>query len=233
MATLSTAVSKAISTSLLSRLPEEVASEFNLDQADVKKFLQDYLTKNLGKKSRGSKTPRDPSKPSRTSGYMMFSNENRPAVREDLAAQGTKVTVPTMGKELGARWKALSEEQRTRFNNRATAQNESNGFSSPARKTPTPTATKATGVKVAKNATAGKWVVAGTDWVVASQKNHQIVGKLRGTKVARLTPADVAACQKKGWAVKESETAEAAPRRRKATKPQPEEDNESSDEDSE
>lgn len=48
----------------------------------------------------------------RTTAYFLFSSENRSAVRDELQAEGLTVDVGSVGKALGARWKALTEDKR-------------------------------------------------------------------------------------------------------------------------
>lgn len=48
----------------------------------------------------------------RTTAYFLFMSENRASVRETLQAAGTPTDVGNVGKALGARWKALSDDER-------------------------------------------------------------------------------------------------------------------------
>jgi len=55
----------------------------------------------------------------RTTAYFLFSSENRSAVRDELQAEGLTVDVGSVGKALGARWKALTEDKRQEYKDRA------------------------------------------------------------------------------------------------------------------
>ena len=44
--------------------------------------------------------------------YFFFLNENRAAVKEELAAAGQPTSIGAIGKALGVKWKALSEQEK-------------------------------------------------------------------------------------------------------------------------
>ena len=55
----------------------------------------------------------------RTSGYLLYSSENREAVKTKLTADGAKLKNQDIMTELGVMWKALSDEEKAEWNDRA------------------------------------------------------------------------------------------------------------------
>ena len=76
-----------------------------------------------GEKVKGKKAPADKPKTKRgTNGYILFSKEERPSAKAHLESElgeGEKLTPQATITELGARWKALSEEERAVWNAKA------------------------------------------------------------------------------------------------------------------
>ena len=62
---------------------------------------------------------RDKPTKKRTSGYLLYSSENREAVKTKLTADGTKLKNQDIMTELGAMWRALSDEERAEWNAKA------------------------------------------------------------------------------------------------------------------
>jgi hypothetical protein len=58
-------------------------------------------------------------KKKRTSGYLLYSADTREAVKTKLTTDGAKLKNQDIMTELGAMWKALSEEERTKWNDKA------------------------------------------------------------------------------------------------------------------
>ena len=58
-------------------------------------------------------------KKKRTSGYLLYSSENREAVKTKLTADGAKLKNQDIMPALGAMWQALSEEEKAVWNERA------------------------------------------------------------------------------------------------------------------
>jgi hypothetical protein len=58
-------------------------------------------------------------KKKRTSGYLLYSKDTREAVKTKLTSDGAKLKNQDIMTELGAMWKALSEEERTKWNDKA------------------------------------------------------------------------------------------------------------------
>jgi hypothetical protein len=58
-------------------------------------------------------------KKKRTSGYLLYSADTREAVKTKLTTDDAKLKNQDIMTELGAMWKALSEEERTKWNDKA------------------------------------------------------------------------------------------------------------------
>jgi hypothetical protein len=58
-------------------------------------------------------------KKKRTSGYLLYSADTREVVKTKLTTDGAKLKNQDIMTELGAMWKALSEEERTKWNDKA------------------------------------------------------------------------------------------------------------------
>lgn len=73
------------------------------------------------KESKGLKKDGTPRKKRAPCGYMIFSNENRVEVREQLVAEadGEKVPPGAVVKKLAEMWNALGDEEKEPFNTRA------------------------------------------------------------------------------------------------------------------
>lgn len=69
-------------------------------------FLSPKQQQQQAKKSGGSKKP--------LSGFMLFSKENRPKVKED----NPDITFGQIGKKLGEMWRALTDEEKQAFKDR-------------------------------------------------------------------------------------------------------------------
>ncbi len=216
MANLATAISTAITKSLLTKLPAEASTKFDVDETEFKEFLQGFLTIQLkgGAKGGRSAGPKGKNGKGRISGYILFSNAKRESVKEEDA----DLKFTEVGKRLGEMWGELTLKEKSGWNAKAAKQNEDNGLPTP---TPTPgkaSAKKATaktasakkpaakavagGVKISRHQESKAWVVQGTSFVVQSPKNKVVVGKLRANKVVALSAADRKKCQESGWDVK-------------------------------
>ena len=60
-----------------------------------------------------------PTNKRRTSGYLLYNSENREAVKTKLTADGAKLNNQDIMTELGVMWKALSDEEKAEWNDRA------------------------------------------------------------------------------------------------------------------
>ncbi len=252
MTTLATAISTAITKSLLAKLPSELAAKFDIEETEAKEFLQGFLTSQLGKAAKGGRSagPKGKNGKGRISGYILFSNENRDGVKE--STPDLKFT--EVGKMLGQMWGELTDEEKGEWNQKAGAQNEANGLPAPNVKATfskgkgnatkgqtgtkgkasakTATATAAGGSKITRHPATKSWVIHGTSFVVVSPKNKTVVGKLRANKVVALSTADRKKCQDSDWAVEAAVKAPVKVTKGKA-KPAPvevEDDDDSQDE---
>ena len=217
MATLATAISTAVTKSLLAKLPSEAAEKFSLSEEEFKEFLQDFLSKQLGKASKAGRAsgPKGKNGKGRISGYISFSNTNRQSVKDE----NPDFSFTEVGKELGKRWRELSDAEKAVWVNKAEAHNVDNGLPTPtpaAKQAKTPAAGKgrkaaaaapeAAGdegeMKISRHGESKSWVIQDTNLVVQSPKNKVVVGKLRGNKVVTLTSSDLKKCQANGWVVK-------------------------------
>ena len=76
-----------------------------------------------GKKVKSTKkevsSDEEKTKKKRTSGYLVYSAENREAVKAKLSVDGAKYKNQDIMTELGAMWKALSEEEKVPWNDKA------------------------------------------------------------------------------------------------------------------
>jgi len=76
-----------------------------------------------GKKVKSTKkevsSDEEKTKKKRTSGYLVYSAENREAVKAKLSVDGAKYKNQDIMTELGAMWKALSEEEKAPWNDKA------------------------------------------------------------------------------------------------------------------
>ena len=73
------------------------------------------------KETKGLKKNGEPRKKRAPCGYMLFSNEKRAEVREELVAEadGEKVPPGTVVKKLAEQWNALGDEEKEPYNVRA------------------------------------------------------------------------------------------------------------------
>lgn len=135
MATLSAAISTAVTKSLLANLSGAAAQKFNVNETEFREFLQGFLATQLVK-GKGARAPRVDASgnklPGRVSGYLLFSNDHRDGVKKSHP----EMKFTDVGKELGRMWGALTEAQKAEWNARATAANAAAGI------TPTPAAAK-------------------------------------------------------------------------------------------
>jgi hypothetical protein len=215
MSTLN-AISTAVTKSLLSTLPAAMATEFSVSEDKAREFLQGFLSSQLGKVSanRKNSTPKGTNGKGRISGYILFSNEHRPSVNK--SQPDLKFT--EVGKRLGEMWGKLSDSQKQEWNARAVSQNAANGLTpapsaGPAKTPRAPVSTPATpasATRVVRHEASKAFVYEGTTYAVHSQKNPQVVGRVRGAKVVALSPTDRKHCQEQGWAVREVPAASAS-----------------------
>lgn len=135
MATLA----KQISSALMTKIPGAFAARFGLDEAEVKQFMQEYLQSQFGKPVKNSSVRHNGK--GRQTGFILYSCEQRPT----LLQESPGLAFAEQGRELGLRWKKLSDEERANWSLRAQQLNESNGFAQTPAKTKTPAAASAAG----------------------------------------------------------------------------------------
>lgn len=95
---------------------ENLASIFDNGCVEMKKS-----TKKAAKKTKKKK---DPNQPSRTNTWMVYSNEQRPIVK----AANPNAKFQDIGKIISAQWKALSEDEKQVYKDKANEINTANGF---------------------------------------------------------------------------------------------------------
>ena len=190
-----------MSKALLSRLPEQAASKFDIDEAEFKDFLNDFLTGEL----KMTKAKKPSNGKGKVSGYIVFSSENRQALKDEGMAFGE------IGKKLGQMWRELDDDDKAEWNEKAQARNEENGVAVTKKASPKKTAAKkaskkeSTGMKVTRDSASKSWLIKETKFVVQSPKNKIVIGKLRGSKVVKLSEKDIAECKKNEWKMKDEE----------------------------
>ncbi len=250
MANLMSAISAAITKSLLAKLPAAAAEKFDLDEDEFKEFLSGFLTAQLkgGAKGGRSSGPKGKNGKGRISGFIVFSGAHRKEVRDE----NPDIIFTEVGKVLGKMWGELTLKEKAKGNVKAAKQNEENELptpipgvkKAPAKKAPVKKTTKKAPVKktakkdvapvlkITRNKDAKVWVIDGTSFVVQSPKNKVVVGKLRGTKVVALSAPDKKKCVQNGWEVKSADKPVATKKKpAKKVEPEEEEDHDEGDDD--
>jgi hypothetical protein len=122
---LSSSISQTITKTLLAKLPSELASKFSLNEEEVKSYLSEFLSAQLGK----AKGKAVKNHTGRTSGFILFSNAHRATTVQGLTSDGSfegkdnKTRLGLTGKSLGAQWNSLSDAQKQEWNVRAKESN--------------------------------------------------------------------------------------------------------------
>lgn len=196
MATLASAISSAVTKSLLAKLPSETASKFDIDENEYKEFLQSFLSDQLGKATKSGRAagPKGKNGKGRISGFILFSTTNRDTVRK----KNSDMQFTDVGRQLGKMWRELSDNEKAKWNSKAQKQNEENGIPTP---TPKNTKKESTGTKVVRDTATKAWVVEGTSFAVKSPKNKEVVGKVKNGKVVSLTASDKKKCEEANLSV--------------------------------
>ena len=102
-AKLNAAMYRTITKDIEETLPAMIAEAFEVDSTVATAFVQEYMQERFGKVSR-------------TSGYLVFSNENRAVAKKNLP-DGAKMGA--ISKELGKMWKLLPKEKQAEWNAKA------------------------------------------------------------------------------------------------------------------
>ena len=82
------------------------------------------MKKSTKKAAKKTKKKKDPNQPSRTNTWMVYSNEQRPIVK----AANPNAKFQDIGKIISAQWKALSEDEKQVYKDKANSINTANGF---------------------------------------------------------------------------------------------------------
>ena len=124
-----TAAIKEVAAKAQAQAIDSLSAKYGFPAEEAHRFLSDTEIK-IEKKRGPSAKPKDKSKPKEDkpkkkraqTGYLLFSAENRPAVREALSdelADGEKLKPQDVVKELARRWAELDEEERLDWKVRA------------------------------------------------------------------------------------------------------------------
>lgn len=137
MTTLQKEVTNLFTKFLLQNLPAKVHEKYDVDAKEFETFLTEFMKSEV-KMSMKTKRPqpKGTNGKGRVSGFLMFSNENRSKVRDEMKEKNPeKFENKDVSSELGARWRALNKKQQAAWNAKADAANEANGLG---KQTPTP-----------------------------------------------------------------------------------------------
>ena len=102
----------------LELLEKQVALLLKADAPVVHVPVPDTKKKSKAAKKEVSSDEEKPKK-KRTSGYLLYSSENREVVKTKLTADGAKLKNQDIMTELGAMWQALSDEEKAVWNDKA------------------------------------------------------------------------------------------------------------------
>ena len=102
----------------LDLLEKQVALLLKADAPVVHVPVPDAKKKAKAAKKEVSSDEEKPKK-KRTSGYLLYSSENREVVKTKLTADGAKLKNQDIMTELGAMWQALSDEEKAMWNDKA------------------------------------------------------------------------------------------------------------------
>jgi hypothetical protein len=172
-------------TTFSNNLTELLTKEFvNLKEDEVRKVINNYFFVNI------------PTKGREQSAYTLYCEYQRPILKKTMTGKELMTA-------LGTTWKALSPEQKKEWQEKADMKN--NGVKTVEKVVVVKASVKNEHIKVQRNNSAGKWVIAGTDYVVASIQNKVVIGKLNKKNVlVKLSPSDLSACEKAKYEVDES-----------------------------
>ena len=115
---MSSVPTNAIIVQRLELLEKQVALLVKADAPVVHVPVPDVKKKAKAVKKEVSSDEEKPKK-KRTSGYLLYSSENREAVKTKLTVDGAKLKNQDIMTELGAMWQALSDEEKAVWSERA------------------------------------------------------------------------------------------------------------------
>jgi hypothetical protein len=102
---------------------ELVAQRVEVLEKQMAMLLADKTTddkpKKKPKKEKKADSDDDKPKKKRISGYILYSNANRDEVKEALTVDGEKPKNPDVMRELAKKWKALDEDEKSSWNEKA------------------------------------------------------------------------------------------------------------------
>jgi upstream-binding transcription factor len=101
---------------------ELLAEKYKFDVKEAIDFLELNKPIKSGKKEKKEKKPKkevDPNKPKKTSGYLLYSAEVRTEVKTELTVDGVAPKSPAIMSAIGAKWKLLSDDDKSVWNAKA------------------------------------------------------------------------------------------------------------------
>ena len=115
---MSSATTNATIVQRLEIIEKQVALLMKADAPVVPLPVTDAKKKTKAVKKEVSSDEEKPKK-KRTSGYLLYSSENREVVKTKLTSDGSKLKNQDIMTELGAMWQALSDEEKAVWNDKA------------------------------------------------------------------------------------------------------------------
>lgn len=105
----------------LEKLVVSLNKKMQLIESAPKEQVLNEEDKSIKKETKGLKKDGTPRKKRAPCGYMLFSNEKRSVIREDLVkeADGEKVPPGAVVKKLGELWNAMNDDEKEPYNTRA------------------------------------------------------------------------------------------------------------------
>lgn len=131
--TISAAVDKMMKSMIADTMEEcvvKLSEKYGFDQKEALDFLEvDGLKekkedKKKEKKENKEKKEVDPNKPKKTSGYLLYSADVREQVKAKLIEDGGEGKPKDVVQAIAAKWKALTDEEKAVWNDKAKATKE-------------------------------------------------------------------------------------------------------------
>jgi len=102
----------------------ELSQKYGFDKQEALEHLdiaglKEKKLANKDKKDKKEKKEVDPNKPKKTSGYLLFSADVRSQVKEQLIAAGGEGKPKEVVQAIAAKWKELSDDDKTVWNDKA------------------------------------------------------------------------------------------------------------------
>ena len=113
----------------MTKLVTTLSEKYKFDATEAMEFLElddaslksKAKTDKKTKKEKKEKKEVDPSKPKKTSGYLLYSADVRPAVKTELTVDGEAPKPQAVVSAIGAKWKALPSDEQEVWNAKAKA----------------------------------------------------------------------------------------------------------------